>query len=121
MQSRHDTSARSTRDVRDPGRDPGRDPDRGSNAWVWVVGLLVLVALVIAAFFLLGGDADVDTEPGSVDIEMPQTDVDVNAPDVNVESPDITMPEVNIEGGEFEPGGLEVNPAPEAEADAGNP
>ena len=48
----------------------------------WILGLLVVIALGIGAFFLLGGEADVDTEG---DVEIPEVDVDVNAPDVDAE------------------------------------
>jgi anti-sigma regulatory factor (Ser/Thr protein kinase) len=49
----------------------------------WLLVLLVIAALAIGAFFLLGGSADVDTKG---DLEVPEVDVDVNAPDVNVDS-----------------------------------
>ena len=68
-----------------PTRDPYVDrPNDGSPKWIgWVIGLLLVAALVIALFFAFGGDADVDTEPGSVDVEAPSSDVDVDAPDVD--------------------------------------
>jgi len=47
----------------------------------WLLILLLLVALAIAGFFALGGDADIDTKG---DLEVPQVDVDVKTPDVDV-------------------------------------
>ena len=92
-----------------PTRDPYVDrPNDGSPKWIgWVIGLLLVAALVIALFFAFGGDADVDTEPGSVDVEAPSSDVDVDAPDVDVESPDVDV----------DPGSVDIDPA-DAEADA---
>lgn len=58
---------------------------RRGGAGRWILGLLVVAALVIGGFFLLGGDADVDTEG---DLEVPEVDVDINAPDVDVDSED---------------------------------
>lgn len=59
------------------------DSRRGSGAMRWIVGLLIIAALAVGAFFLFGGSADVDT---TGDLEIPAVDVDVNAPDVNVDS-----------------------------------
>lgn len=55
---------------------------RGGAGRVLLV-LLVIAALAIGAWFLLGGSADVDTEG---DLEVPEVDVDVNNPDVDVDS-----------------------------------
>lgn len=57
--------------------------ERRGGAGKWILALLVIAALAIGAFFLFGGDADVDTEG---DLEIPEVDVDVNAPDVDVNS-----------------------------------
>ncbi len=43
--------------------------------------LVVVLAIAIGTFFLLGGSADVDTEG---DLDVPEVDVDVNAPEVDV-------------------------------------
>ena len=56
--------------------------------------LLIVAALAIGAFFLLGGEADVDTDG---DLEVPEVDVDVNAPDVDVDSED--APPASAEAG----------------------
>jgi hypothetical protein len=60
------------------------EPRRG-GVGRWILGLLVVAALVVGGFFLLGGEADVDTDG---DIELPEVDVDVNAPDVDVDRED---------------------------------
>lgn len=70
-------------DERDDVRYVEIDGHRGSRAMRWILALLVIAALAIGAFFLLGGTADVDTKG---DLEVPEVDVDVNAPDVNVDS-----------------------------------
>ncbi len=57
--------------------------ERRGGAGRWILALLVVIALAIGGFFLLGGEADVDTEG---DLEIPEVDVDVNAPDVDVDS-----------------------------------
>ncbi len=57
--------------------------ERRGGAGKWILALLVIAALAIGGFFLLGGDADVDTEG---DLEVPEVDLDVNAPDVDVDS-----------------------------------
>lgn len=84
--------------------------DNGPNWTGWVIGALVALAIVIGLFFVLGGDADVDAEPGSVDVDPPALDADVDAPDVDVESPDVDV--------DVEPGSVDVDDA-DAEADAG--
>ena len=56
---------------------------RRSHVGRIILILLVIAALAIAAFFVLGGSADVDTKG---DLEIPEVDVDVNAPDVDVNS-----------------------------------
>ncbi|WP_420451710.1 hypothetical protein [Ilumatobacter sp.] len=82
----------------------GNDSDGGGfPKWLlWLLGLLSIVAVVIGGFFLLGGDADVDVDPG--DIEAPDVDVDVDAPDVDVTTPDVDVDvdpgDVDIEGGD---------------------
>lgn len=80
--------------------------DNGSNSWLkWLLAALVLLALVIGAFFVLGGDADVDVDPGDVDVTAPDVGVDVDAPDVDVEAPDVDV----------DPGDIDVD---DASADA---
>jgi len=80
-----------------------------NNSWIkWLLGALAVAALVIVAFFALGGDADVDLDPGNVDIDLPNVDVDVDAPDV-----DVDMPDVDVDGG-----GVDIKDG-DAEADAG--
>ncbi|MFZ6002644.1 MAG: hypothetical protein ACOYXM_01800 [Actinomycetota bacterium] len=62
-----------------------RYPDRerrGSMSRILLI-LLVIVALVVVGWFLLGGSVDIDTEG---DVEVPEVDVDVNNPDVDVDS-----------------------------------
>jgi hypothetical protein len=60
----------------------------------WLLPLLVLLAaLAVALFFLLGGDVDTDTK-GDLDVDVPETDVDVDAPDV-----DVDVPDVDVDGG----------------------
>lgn len=49
----------------------------------WLLVLLMIAALVLGGFWLLGGEADVDTEG---DFEVPEVDVDINTPDVDVDS-----------------------------------
>ena len=88
------------------GDDTGDGKDGGGLWWKILLGLLVLVALVVAGFFLLGGDADVDVVPGA--IEAPEVDVDVDGPDVDVETPDVDV----------DPGSVDVDDA-DAEAEAG--
>lgn len=61
-----------------------RGPRTGQSGRI-LLFLLVVGALVVGGFFLLGGSADVDTEG---DIEVPEVDLDVNAPDVDVNSED---------------------------------
>ena len=79
------------------------------NPWSrWILGALAAAALVIVAFFALGGDADVDVESGNIDVEAPSAAVDVDAPDIDVEAPD-----VDIEGGD-----IDIDEA-DAEAEAG--
>ena len=88
------------------------DRGPGTPKWVaWVIGLIVAAVVIIALFFALGGDADVDAEPGSVDVEAPDVDADVDAPDVDVEAPDV---DVDVDA---EPGSVDVDDA-DAEADA---
>lgn len=59
---------------------------RDDNDWMkWLLGALAVAALVVIGFFALGGDADVDTNPGSIDIEAPEIDADVDAPDIDVD------------------------------------
>jgi len=92
------------------------------NNWIkWLVAALAVTALVIIGFFALGGDADVDLDPGNVDIDAPSLDVDVDAPDVDVDLPDVDVdapaididaPDVDIEGGD-----IDITDA-DAEADA---
>jgi len=79
-------------------RADGHD-DEGNSWWKWLLGLLLILALVIAGFFLLGGDVDGDVDPGNVDIEVPEVDVDVDAPDVDVEVPDV---DVDVDGGDVD-------------------
>lgn len=57
--------------------------ERRGGPMRWLLILLVVAALAIGAFFLFGGDADVDTEG---DFEVPEVDVDVNTPEVDVDS-----------------------------------
>lgn len=83
------------------------DDRRGGGPWKWIIGLVVIVALAIGLFFLLGGDIDTDTE-GEFDIEVPETDVDVDGPDVDIEPPDVDV----------DPGDIDVDEG-EADADAG--
>lgn len=56
--------------------------ERRGGAGRWFLVLLVVAILAVGAFFLLGGEADVDTEG---DLEVPEVDVDVNTPDVDSE------------------------------------
>jgi hypothetical protein len=86
------------------------NPD-GSGTPRWIVWMLVALAAIVVVgglFFALGGDADVDVDPGSVDVDAPSADVDVDAPDVDVESPDVDV----------DPGSVDIDDA-DAEADAG--
>lgn len=57
------------------------DDDNSNGWWRWLFAALVVIGLVIGAFFALGGDADVDVDPGDIDIEAP----DIEAPDVDVD------------------------------------
>jgi anti-sigma regulatory factor (Ser/Thr protein kinase) len=60
-----------------------RSDRRGGGVGRILLLLLAIGAVAVAAFFLFGGSADVDSEG---DLEVPEVDVDVNAPDVNVDS-----------------------------------
>ncbi|MET0729472.1 MAG: ATP-binding protein [Acidimicrobiales bacterium] len=75
-----------------------RDDDRrrGGGVMRWILVLLVIAALAIGAFFLFGGEADVDTEG---DLEVPEVDVDVNAPDVDVDSEEAPPAEADADTG----------------------
>ncbi|WP_420451801.1 hypothetical protein [Ilumatobacter sp.] len=73
----------------------------------WLVPLLAIAAiavLVIGGFFVLGGDADVEVDPG--DIEAPDVDVDLDAPDVEITTPDVDVDvdpgDVDVEEGDAE-------------------
>jgi hypothetical protein len=46
-----------------------------------LLGIALVVALVVAGFFLLGGDVDSDTE-GEFNVDTPETDIDVAPPEV---------------------------------------
>lgn len=59
-------------------------PAKGKRGLSILLAILALIVIVVAAFFILGGDADVDTEGGNVDVEAPDVDADINAPDVDV-------------------------------------
>ncbi len=107
-----------------PGGASSIKSNESNDMWKWVAGLLALIAAVVLAFFLLGGDADIDAEPG--DIELPAVDADVDAPDVDVETPDtdIELPDVDVDvdpGSVDTEGDLEVDvDEGDAEAEAGN-
>lgn len=79
---------------------------RKRSIWPWLLALLLLAALVVGGFFLLGGDVDSDTK-GRFDVDTPETDLDVDAPDVDAEAPDV----------DIDPGSVDVRPG-DAEADA---
>lgn len=86
------------------------DRPGGRPSWLgWVIAAIAAIVLAIVLFFAIGGDADVDVEPGSVDVDVDSgsVDGDVDAPDVDVEAPDIDV----------DPGSVDVDDA-EAEADA---
>lgn len=94
---------------------PSPEYSSGGGMPGWLVALLAVLALLAIAvvlFFALGGDADVDTEPGNVDVEAPDVDADVEPPDVDVEAPDADV-DVDVD-----PGDVDVDDA-DAEADAG--
>jgi hypothetical protein len=72
---RHDTPlARS--DVRN---------SNGRSPWGWLLALAAVIGLVVAGFFLFGGDVDSDVKGGNIDIEAPNSDLDIDPPDVDVE------------------------------------
>jgi hypothetical protein len=96
-----------TRPVHRPRRD---QPGGGRHPWIALAVVVAVAVLVVAGFFLLGGEADVDVDGGQVDVTPPAADVDVNPPDVDVEAPDISV----------DPGGLDVDEAPPADAEAGD-
>jgi hypothetical protein len=56
---------------------------RGGGPIRWLIGLLLIAALAMGAFWLLGGDADIDTKGG---FDVPEVDVDVNPPNVDVDT-----------------------------------
>lgn len=58
------------------------DDDRRGGAMRWVLGILVILAIVVIGFFALGGDIDFDSEG---ELEIPETDVDINPPDLDVD------------------------------------
>lgn len=93
---------------------PGYDMDprnRSTPPWMtWLIGLIAAIAIVVALFFLFGGDADVDAEGGDIDVDAPAVDADVDAPEVDAEAPDV---DVDVESGD-----LDIEEG-EAEADAG--
>ncbi len=106
-----------------PQRDPYSDPDGGGSKFPWLLAIVAIAALVIAGFFLLGGDADVDVDGGDIDVDAPSLDADVDAPDIDVETPetDIELPSVDVDPGSIDSEGsfdVDVNEA-DAEADAG--
>ena len=68
--------------------------ERRGGAGRWLLVLLVVAVLAVGAFFMLGGDADVDTKG---DLEVPEVDVDINAPDVDVDTQD--SPPASAEAG----------------------
>lgn len=93
---------------RDPDRTMGRNDAvtgpgtrrRRGGPLKWLLALLVIAALAIGGFFLLGGDVDVDTDGGN--IEAPSVDVDVDSPDVSVNTPnvDVDPGSVDVNGGD---------------------
>jgi hypothetical protein len=82
---------------RDRYADGNRNDNGGSNWWKWLLALLVIAGLVIGGFFLLGGDADVDVDPGQ--IEAPDVDADLDAPDVDITTPDV---DVDVDSGDVD-------------------
>lgn len=113
MSTPHDTDRRDANTGATAARPTGDRDDGGNNWWKWLVALIIAIVIAIALFFALGGDADVDVEPGEapeVDIdpgEAPDVESDIEAPDVDVESPDVDI--------DVDPGDIEVD---EATADA---
>lgn len=99
-----DTTRRTTGSGATPVARGTTDHDGGSNWWKWLLGLLLLLALLALLFFVLGGDADVDTEGGDVDVQAPEVDADLDAPDVDAD--------VDVEEGDAE---AEVEGEPEGE------
>ncbi len=55
--------------------------ERRGGPMRWVLALILVAAVAVGIFLLMGGSADVDTEGK---LEVPEVDVDVNAPDVDV-------------------------------------
>ncbi len=49
-------------------RHPRVVPDRGSTASGFLIAILVIVAIGVAAFFYFGGEADVDIQEPNVDV-----------------------------------------------------
>ena len=89
------------------------DDDSGTNWLGWIIGLLVLAAIVWALFYFL----DVDqTEEGN--LELPSISVeggDIDLPEFDVEtgSLDVDLPSISVEGGD-----VDMRPAAEGcEAD----
>jgi hypothetical protein len=116
-------------EIHDPDRvhDPNRvinDPDpvvpdersthypdnrrRRSTPMAWLVGLVVVAALIIGGFFVLGGDVDTDTD-GQFNVDVPRADVDIDGPDVSVQTPDVDV----------DPGSIDIQGG-DADADAGS-
>ena len=88
-------------------RNYGRPTDNRNGGMI-ALAVAAVAALIVAAFFLLGGDADVDVDSGDVDIEAPAADADVDAPDVDVDPGSVDV----------DPGSVDVDEADaEAEAD----
>ncbi|MGH1504118.1 MAG: hypothetical protein ACRBI6_11220 [Acidimicrobiales bacterium] len=90
------------------GRSPERQDEGSGGAMKWVLAAVAAVVLAVILFFALGGDADIDAEPGSVDVDAPSLDVDVDGPDIDAEAPDIDV----------DPGSVDIEDG-NAEADAG--
>ncbi len=78
-------------------------PQNGNGGKI-ALAVAAIGAMIIAAFFLLGGDADVDVDGGDIDVEAPTADADIDAPDIDVDpgSVDIDPGSVDIEEGDAE-------------------
>jgi hypothetical protein len=73
----------------------------------WILGLLLIAAVVVGGFFVLGGDVDTDTN-GKFDVQVPSADVDVQGPDVSINTPDVKV----------DPGSVDIDRG-KADANAG--
>ena len=110
------------------------DVDDGNGILGWIIGLLILAAILAALWWFFrpqvdvdlpqvsGGDVDVSVNPADIDVDLPRINVEggdvdvgregrqeVEVPDVDIEGGDIDLPEVSVEGGDVDLPEVEVD------------